>query len=118
MHLLERRQYADSEPLLRECLAIRAKQLPDSWLLFNTRAMLGRAVLGQKKYAEAEPLLLEGYEGMHKRLEQIPPPGRVRLAEAIEALVELYEATGQEEKAGPWRQKLKAAAAEKPGGGR
>ncbi len=26
--------------------------------------MLGGALLGQKKYAEAEPLLLKGYEGM------------------------------------------------------
>jgi serine/threonine protein kinase len=116
--LLKAREYAAAEPLLRECLAIREKQLPDSWLTFNTRSVLGAALLGQKKYAEAEPLLIEGYEGMQKRLAQIPPRGRVRVTEALQALVDLYEATGQQEKAEPWRQKLKAAAAEKAGGDR
>ena len=29
--------------------------------------MLGEVLLNQKKYADAEPLLLSGYEGMTKR---------------------------------------------------
>jgi len=29
--------------------------------------MLGGSLLGQKRYAEAEPLLLSGYEGMKQR---------------------------------------------------
>ena len=53
---------AAAEPLLRESLAISAKQAPDAWFTFNTQALLGGALLGQKKYAEAEPLLLRGYE--------------------------------------------------------
>jgi len=35
--------------------------------------MLGGSLLGQKKYAEAEPLLLSGYEGMKQREVKIPP---------------------------------------------
>jgi len=34
--------------------------------------MLGEAVAGQKQYAAAEPLLLQGYEGMRKREAKIP----------------------------------------------
>src|SRR5262249_21360682 len=32
-----------------------------------SKAQLGAALLGQKKYADAEPLLLAGYEGMKQR---------------------------------------------------
>ncbi len=35
--------------------------------------MLGGCLLGQKKYAEAEPLLVAGYEGSMQREDQIPP---------------------------------------------
>ena len=95
MGLLEQKQWAEAEPLLRECLAIREKTQPDAWTTFNTKSMLGGALLGQKKYADAEPLLLAGYEGMKKQEAKIPPPGKIRLTEAVERLVQLYEATGQ-----------------------
>jgi hypothetical protein len=57
--------------------------------------MLCEALLGQKKYDEAEPLLImDGYEGIKKRQEKIPEPLRkVRLTEALERLVHLYEVT-------------------------
>src|SRR5262249_20158526 len=57
-------QYAAAEPLLRECLTIREKQEPDAWMTPNTQSLLGGALLGQKKYADAEPLLVKGYDGM------------------------------------------------------
>jgi len=44
--------------------------------------MLGAALLGQKKYAEAEPLLIDGYEGMKQREQTIPWQARARLTEA------------------------------------
>ena len=60
MSLLEMKGYAESEPLLRECLVIREKMQPDAWTTFNTQSLLGGALLGQKKYADAEQLLLKG----------------------------------------------------------
>ena len=48
----------------------------------NTKSMLGGALLGQKKYAEAEPLLLAGYEGTKQREATIPPQIRICLPEA------------------------------------
>ena len=78
-------------PLLRECLRIREQKEPDDWRTFNAKSMLGASLLGQEKYAEAEPLLLSGYEGMKQREEMIPPQGKARLTEAIERLVQLYE---------------------------
>jgi eukaryotic-like serine/threonine-protein kinase len=64
LSLLTCEAFAEAEPLLRECLAIREKKEPEDWRTFNTQSMLGGALLGQKKYADAEPLLLKGYEGM------------------------------------------------------
>jgi hypothetical protein len=68
--------------------------------------LLGGSLLGQKKYADAEPLLLAGYEGMKQREDKIPPVGKIRLTEALERLVQLYDATEQKEKAAEWRKKL------------
>jgi hypothetical protein len=107
--LLARQQYVEAEPILRECLAIREQKLPDEWVRYNALSALGGALLGQKKYAEAEPLLLEGYQGMKQREAKMNYPFRVvRLAEAAERLVRLYEATNQPEKARAWREKLAA----------
>ena len=61
MNLLQQQKWADAEPVLRECLAIREQKQPDAWTTFNTQVDARRRLLGQKKYAEAEPLLL-GYE--------------------------------------------------------
>src|SRR5205823_3680520 len=60
--LLQLKAFAEAEPLLRECLTIREKLEPDNWLTFNTKSMLGGALLGQKDYAAAEPLLVKGYQ--------------------------------------------------------
>jgi eukaryotic-like serine/threonine-protein kinase len=60
---------------VRECLAIREKKEPDAWTTFNGRSQLGGALLGHKRYADAEPLLLKGYEGMKQREDKIPPIG-------------------------------------------
>ena len=36
----------------------------DDWRIANTLSLLGEAIAGQGRYAEAEPLLLAGNEGM------------------------------------------------------
>jgi hypothetical protein len=46
---------------------------------------------------------------MKQREAKIPPAGRSRLTEALERLVQLYEATDQKEKAAGWRIKLEKA---------
>ena len=70
--------------------------------------MLGGALLGQKKYQDAEPLLLAGHEGMNKHEAKIPPQGKVRLIEALERLVRLYEAMGNQAEAAKWRKTLES----------
>jgi serine/threonine protein kinase/tetratricopeptide (TPR) repeat protein len=106
--LLQRKKYADAEPILRDCLAIRTKKEPDAWTTFNVKSMLGGALLAQKRYADAEPLLLQGFQGMKKRQAKISPQGQVRLTEALERLVQLYDAWGKKDQAARWQKELEA----------
>ncbi len=113
MDLLKCQQYVEAELLLRECLSIREKFAPQDWRTFNARAALGGSLLGQKKLAEAESLLVTGYNGMKEREQSIPPAGSTRIPETLERLVELYTLKhvaepdqGFDTKAAEWQQKL------------
>ncbi|HXJ55649.1 MAG TPA: protein kinase [Verrucomicrobiae bacterium] len=101
--LLKQGDFSEAEPVARECLTIRESKLADDWRTFGTRSLLGGALLGQKKYAEAEPLLRSGYEGMKQRQAKMPSEARPRLEEARERLVQLYEATNRPDQAAQWR---------------
>src|SRR5262249_30644539 len=93
----------DAEPVLRECLTLREKAWPDAWTTFNTRSLLGESLLGQKKYADAEPLLVKGYEGMKQREKTIPPQGSSRIPEALDRLIGLYTATNKPNEVKKWQ---------------
>jgi serine/threonine protein kinase len=104
--LLSSGAFGEAESILRECVAIRQEHSPDHARTFNARSMLGGSLLGQKKYTEAEPLLVQGYEGMKQRESTIPAQNRGLLVDALERLVELYDAWEKPDKAAPWRTKL------------
>jgi len=106
LNLLQLEKWGEAEPLLRECLVIREEKQPNGWTTFNTRSILGGALLGQKRYAEAEPLLLTGFGGMKKREAQIPPHSRVRFHEGAERLVQLYDSTDKKDEAAKWQKGL------------
>jgi eukaryotic-like serine/threonine-protein kinase len=48
------------------------KNRPDEWQLFRAESLLGASLAGQNEYAENEPLLLDGYQGMQARKGRIP----------------------------------------------
>jgi hypothetical protein len=106
MALLTDGKFVEAEPLARECLALREIMIPDDWRTFNARSMLGGSLLGQKKYAEAEPLLLSGYEGLKQRADKIPAAGSMRPQQALQRLVQLYEETGRPDQAAQWKKLL------------
>jgi serine/threonine protein kinase/tetratricopeptide (TPR) repeat protein len=106
--LLKAKAFSEAEPLLRECLATREKNEPNDWRTFNTQSLLGGALLGQQRFAEAEPLLLKGYEGMKQREAEIPEAGKPRLTMALEHLVRFSEATDKPGEAARWRKELDA----------
>jgi len=117
-YLLKHGQAVEAETPARVCLAIVERESPDDWETFNARSLMGGCLLGQRKYAEAEPLLLSGYEAMKAREDKMPEVGKPRIKEALTRLVQLYEAWGKPDKAAEWKQRLagseKATALAKP----
>src|SRR4029453_4951577 len=91
--LLKSLHFAEAESTLRECLSIRERAFPDdhplAWLRYNAMSLLGEALLEQRKFAEAQLMLVQGFEKMQ------PPPGQGtqgRKREALERVIRLYEA--------------------------
>src|SRR5262245_753354 len=105
--LLRLGEFAEAEKLLRQCRDVHALTQPDHWSTFHIQMLLGEALLGQKQYTAAEPLLLAGYEGIKKRQATIPAPARSCVTEVLECIVRLYEATEQTDRADQWRRNLK-----------
>jgi tetratricopeptide (TPR) repeat protein len=104
--LLNEGKNAQAEPLIRRCLTICEKNTPDDWKTFNTKAMLGYDLMKQGQYAEAEPLLVSGYEGMKQWEAKMRTADRFFLKRALENLSQLYETTGRSNQAAEWRRKL------------
>jgi len=103
---LREREFNEAEALARECLRLREKETPDDWETFNARAMLGGSLVGQKKYAEAEPLLISGYKGMKEHEDTTRVMGKPRMKETLQSLVILCEVTGRAEQAVKWKAEL------------
>jgi tetratricopeptide (TPR) repeat protein len=107
LNLLSQKKYGDAELVLRDCVAIREKKAADDWTTFNTRSMLGEALVGLKRFGEAERLLVAGYEGIRARREKIPKEIRgIRESEAAERLVALYDAWQKPDEAARWRARI------------
>ncbi|HEY3763373.1 MAG TPA: serine/threonine-protein kinase [Verrucomicrobiae bacterium] len=97
---LQAGRFAEAEPPAQDCLGLGEKLIPNDWRIFDAQSMLGGSLLGQKKYTEARPLLLSGYEGLKQSVDQTPDEVRqARLKEALERLAQFYQTTGQPEKA-------------------
>jgi non-specific serine/threonine protein kinase/serine/threonine-protein kinase len=118
-----------AEPILREAAAIRRAPVPDDsaeldprhyngasfppddWLVANATSLLGATLMAQERFAKAEPLLLEGYDGLY------PAPGTPtnRKRQALETIVELYDRwyaeapdAGHAARAAEWRATLES----------
>jgi serine/threonine protein kinase len=104
--LLNLGKFNEAEPLARECLVIFEKTLPDDWRTFNARSMVGGCLLGERKYAEAEPLLVSGYQGLKEREATFLDVSKPRLKEALQRLVQLFQSTNRPDQAAEWKQKL------------
>jgi tetratricopeptide (TPR) repeat protein len=103
---LREHRYTEPEPLLREAVNTAQQISPYNWERYYLQSLLGAALTGQKRYAEAEPFLLSGYAGMIQRKTTIPAPSRSNLTQAGEWIVQLYRNWGQPDKATEWQAKL------------
>jgi len=101
--LLQSKDYARAEPVLREVLTHREKLEPDDWRTFNTKVMLGQSLLMQKKYTDAEPFLTAGYEGLKARIKKVPEGFKQqRLGDALQSLLQLSDEKKDPEQRKKW----------------
>jgi eukaryotic-like serine/threonine-protein kinase len=103
---LDAQRWPEAETLARECLDLRERKRPSDWERFHTMSQLGAALAGQKKYAEAEPLLLQGYDGLKAREALIPANRKELLADAAARIAPFYTAWGKPDKGAEWIKKL------------
>jgi eukaryotic-like serine/threonine-protein kinase len=106
---LKRQEYIEAERLLRLALPVYQKTSPESWDRFDCQAFLGASLAGQKKYSEAEPLLVAGFEGMSRTAQT--PDQRSASEQAGQQIVRLYQDWGKPGDAAEWRSKLQVSKA-------
>ena len=82
--------------LLGRCLSARGPTNPSRWLTHRSQSIHGAALLEIEEYAEAERLLVVGYEGLVLKEPSIPEADRGCIPDALERLVEFYDARAAE----------------------
>jgi eukaryotic-like serine/threonine-protein kinase len=91
---------AEGEPYLREALAIRKKILPPGDVSISSAvSALGECLTAQKRYDDAEPLLLQSYEELKAKSGDQDK----RTTEARKRLAKLYEDWNKPEQAAQFR---------------
>jgi hypothetical protein len=91
------------ESLLHDHLTEQQRLDPTGWRTFHARSLLGVALLDQKKFADAEPLLLDGYEGLKAHHAAIPSAQSEVVSAALDRLILLYERSDNPKEAARWQ---------------
>jgi hypothetical protein len=110
---LARHNAAGAEVLLNEALPIRARApglvpsrrrttVEDDWSVATTKALLGNSLVVQRRFADAEAVLLSA----RRDLDVQPQPSARDVKATITGLVQLYEAWGKREAAAAYRARL------------
>src|SRR5439155_6762829 len=110
---LARNQAVAAEQLLREALPVRAhapELVPsrrrtiadDDWSVAATKALLGTSLLAQRRFADAEAVLLDA----RRELDTHPQPRARDVKATISGLVQLYDAWGKRDAAALYRARL------------
>jgi serine/threonine protein kinase len=105
-NLLVQSRWSEAEALVRQVPAKRQNVTSDDWNQYEAISLLGGALLGQGRHAEAERFVVAGHKGMSAREERMPVPQRTRLREAAERVVQLYESWGRPDQASAWKAKV------------
>jgi eukaryotic-like serine/threonine-protein kinase len=104
----EQQRYGEAESALREALVGYETSAPRDWMRYNSRALLGATLASEKRFSEAEPLLVAGYQGMIQKLPEMTAGDRRALEVAGRQIAKLYQDWGKPEKAAEWKLKLEA----------
>jgi tetratricopeptide (TPR) repeat protein len=106
MLYLNQREYSKAETWLRHALNRYEKTTAETWPRYFCQSMLGASLAGQRKFAEAETPLVEGYEGMLHLESTISFGNKSKLEKVRGWVVQLYKNWGKQDKAAEWQEKL------------
>ena len=94
--------YAAAEGELRSSLNRFGQGEPETWRSGRGRIALGTCLLALARYAEAEPLLVDGYA----QLQESRGNADEHTVEALRRLIELCQATGRPQQAASYKSLL------------
>jgi tetratricopeptide (TPR) repeat protein len=109
----------DAEALIGQGLAMCRVTLPDGhWLTAEAEGVLGATLTAQRRYRDAESLLLRSYKALASAPgESDDAKGTMprRTAQILRWIIELYDSWEKPEKADDWRRRLAALSDDDPG---
>ncbi|MCP3964483.1 MAG: serine/threonine protein kinase, partial [bacterium] len=100
--LLAKGDAVAAEAVARSALEVLRRRLPEHRHTRCAESILGASLARQGHFQEAEPLLTESYLWLADRL----GPRAVDARDALERVIELYDAWGRPEEAAPYRELL------------
>lgn len=106
--LVTQREFAAAVPYLREALAGGSQGGQTGPRAEGIRCRLGWALANLGEHAEAERLLVGGYQELTRTGVALPPSYRNLLREVGEQVVEFFTMTGRPAEAAAWRERIAA----------
>ena len=81
--------------------------MPDDWRLAEARTVLGEVLVARNDFSRAEPLLLDGWQQLDEKRQEIKPTERVPiLRDSLRRLVRLYQQSEQPAEVQRWQRAL------------
>lgn len=96
------RKFPEAESTIRPVCAEYSEAKLDVWERYLCQAILGESLVGQKRFEEAEPLLLAGYDGMQARQASMTALSKRSLERTAQWVMRLYRDQGKPELAEKW----------------
>jgi hypothetical protein len=97
------KKFAEAEAPLRDSLAIYMQKQPKAVMRHDTASLLGAALAGQEKYAEAETLLVGSAKVFLGSAAKLSPANKKLAQAAVQRVSDFYAAQGNAQEAARWR---------------
>jgi len=105
--LQESNRWTEAEGVCRQVLVERDRKTTEDYSACKLRYLLATALLGQERFADAEPILRQCHGTLQRNATRMPTGNAARLrADTLTRLIEVAERLGQADAAESWRKEL------------
>lgn len=105
---------AQAEKTFRECLSGYEQTAPQSWQTFEVMATLARILREDRRFAEAESLMLKAHAGMKTQIDRGQVVPKHRFVSLLQDIVRLYDLWDRPQQALIWQESLRGFADHEP----